>query len=164
VACSITDPDGQTQALTAAARVLAQAGRYERAETVARSITDPSGQARALTEMAGELAQAGRYEQAETVARSITDPSEQAQALTAVARALVAGEARGRHGTSRRRRMPSDGGPQCCSLCCRLSPRDAGQGWPASAGRDRGPLHQRPVLAGAGAGGGSQGAGRGRRA
>ena len=56
LATSITDPDGQAQALAGVAEALAAAGQHEQAEAVARSITDPGWQARALAGVAGALA------------------------------------------------------------------------------------------------------------
>jgi len=68
---------------------LAQAGKYEQAETLARSITDPDRQTDALARLAEALAKAEQYEQAEASARSITDPVRQADALAQVAEAVA---------------------------------------------------------------------------
>ena len=74
------------------ARVLAETGQYEQAETMARSITEPHRQAKALWYLTDVLAEAGQHEQAtqvaaqaEALARSLTDPDDQAWALGAVA-------------------------------------------------------------------------------
>jgi tetratricopeptide (TPR) repeat protein len=94
---SLTDPDWQARALTAAVEAFAAAGDSDQAETVARSITDPYWQALALTAVAETTATAGDTERArqlaeraEAVALSIADPGRQARALTVMAEAVVA--------------------------------------------------------------------------
>ncbi len=118
-----------------------------RAEALARSITEPvlagagarlrwPGRWRGVASMSQEPPR-WHPQQAETVARSITDPDRQARALGAGGAGALAGAGEQRQQASR------DDIP---------------------AGRDRGPLHHRPVRAGAGAGGGGRGAGRSRPA
>jgi tetratricopeptide (TPR) repeat protein len=57
--------------LVGIAEVLALAGRYREAESMARSITDPYAQGNARRHIAVALAEAGHFDEAEAVARSI---------------------------------------------------------------------------------------------
>jgi predicted negative regulator of RcsB-dependent stress response len=68
MARSVTDLSERTQALTAVAAVLAQAGQHEQAETVARSITDPGWQVDALAEVGRVLVARGDTRRAQHVA------------------------------------------------------------------------------------------------
>ena len=96
LAHTITDPHTRALALTALVKVLAAAGKNQRAadlakqaETLAHTITNPHTRASALTALVKVLAAAGEEDRAETLAHTITDPHMRASALIDLAQAAV---------------------------------------------------------------------------
>ena len=169
VARSIPDPDRQAQALAAVAGALAGPASTSRPPRGRRGrdrgpLHHRPAPGATLAAVAEALAEAGQHEQAATVARSIPSrtgrrrrwrrwPGRWPRPASTSRPPRVAAQA------ETVARSIADPDPQALAAVAE------GLAGPAStAGRHRGPLHHRPVPAGAGAGGGSRGAGPGRPA
>lgn len=86
---SIVYANRRANALTRVAAVLARAGEYRQAETIALAITgDSYAKADALVSVAEGLARAGQLRNAETIACSIAFPDLRAKSLVQVANIL----------------------------------------------------------------------------